>query len=193
MAIPAPSILNETATPIRRAARRFRWFKKSLRQQAELISASSGIEFTYHDDRLGGVFVSWLRAFEAQKPQSDVGRREYVTFAAGLMLRELLAGKPISVKNCPTGGDLAHPAIYWPEGYVYVAYCLNVRAAVLAQEFDETVDVAPKFDDIRTWWSFKENADEDSAWAIAFLEMFAGGEPNWSAPSLFSMRQDLLK
>lgn len=192
MAIPAPSILRETTTPIRRAARRFRWFKKSLNQQAEAISKVYGGEFALHGERLARVFVKWIRAFELQKPQTSVGRREYVTFAAGLMLKELIAGQPLVASHGPGLGDRDDPALHWPEGYVYVAYCLNVRAAILAQEFDETTDVAPRIDDVRTWWSFKENVREDSAWALAYFDVFVGAEPNWSTPALFQLRQDVL-
>ena len=40
--------------------------------------------------------------------------------------------------------------------------------------------------DLRTWWSFRENVFEDDSLAIAFLQLFAGVEPNWTTPSLFN-------
>ncbi len=188
MTLPQPPMLAGADAPIRRAVRRFRWFKQSFRDQTALIAAASGVEYAVHDDRLARVFVGWLRAFEDQKPAAETDRRDYVAFAAGLMLRQLVREKPLTVQSVPVGSDASNPAYYWPEGYVYVAYCLNVRAAVLAQDFDEAADVAPDFDDIRTWWTFKENTAEDPSLAIAFLDLFAGDAPNWSMPAVFYRR-----
>lgn len=190
MDLPQPPLLADgaAAAPIRRAVRRFRWFKRSFRDQAALIASASGVDYVTHDDRLARVFVGWLRAFDAQKPRAETDRRDYVAFSAGLMLRHLIRERPLSVRSVPVGSDASNPAYYWPEGYVYVAYCLNVRAAVLAQDFDEVTDLAPDFDDIRTWWTFKENTAEDPALAIAFLDLFAGDAPNWSLPSVFYRR-----
>ena len=84
--------------------------------------------------------MEWVRAFDAQKPASPQDRRAYVGFAAGLMLRALIQQNPLSV----VVADAGNPAYFWPEGYVYVAFCLNVRAAVLAQDFHEDQRLAPE-------------------------------------------------
>ncbi|CAN0599054.1 unnamed protein product, partial [Ectocarpus sp. 12 AP-2014] len=42
-----------------------------------------------------------------------------------------------------------------------------------------------ELDDLRTWWSFKENVGEDPSLAIAFLDLFAGDQPEWSTPDIF--------
>lgn len=188
MAIPAPASLEAADRPIRRAVRRFRWFKRSFQEQADAISGASGTRYAVRSDRLARVFVGWLRSFEEQRPEADVARRDYVSFASGLMLRHLVREQPLRVLSVPVGADASNPAYYWPEGYVYVAYCLNIRAAVLAQDFDETVDLAPDFSDIRAWWTFKENSAEDPTLAIAFLDLFAGGAPNWTDPGAFYRR-----
>lgn len=188
--LPQPRLIAGAHAPVRRAVRRFRWFKRTFHEQTALISRASGVVYRVHDERLARVFVGWLRAFEAQKPAQELAsasgdRRDYVAFASGLMLRQLVREKPLQLESAPVGCDASNPAYYWPEGYVYVAYCLNVRAAVLAQEFDATTDLAPDFDDIRAWWTFKENTAEDPSLAIAFLDLFAGEAPNWSTPSIF--------
>jgi len=41
---------------------------------------------------------------------------------------------------------------------------------------------------LRTWWSYKENIAEMPGYAIAFLDKFLGGEPNWVMPDLASAR-----
>ena len=43
-------------------------------------------------------------------------------------------------------------------------------------------------DDLRTWWSYRENVGEDPALAIAFLDMFIGSEPNWVMPDSAASR-----
>jgi hypothetical protein len=171
--------------PVRRAVRRLRWFKRAFHDQVQAIGAASGVRYAVDDARLGQVFVAWLRDFEAQKPSGADARRAYVNFASGLMLRHLIGANPLSARGIPVGSDASNPAFYWPEGYVYVAFCLNVRAAVLEQDFDETLALAPDLADIRAWWSFRENVEADPTLAIAFLDLFSGAEPNWGAPGLF--------
>lgn len=185
MDLPVPPALGKTAGPIRQAVRRMRWFKQSFAQQVDLISEASGVEYQIHSDRLARAFIEWLRVFEAQKPTQPKARQAYVGFASGVMLRQLINLAPLEVVSVPAGSDRSNPAYYWPEGYVYVAYCLNVRAGVLAQDFDAELELTPDLGDIRTWWSFKENVTEDPARAIAFLDLFSGGNPDWAQPSLF--------
>ena len=102
------------------------------------------------------------------------------------MLQALVRGRPLTVRSLPPGADTSNPAYYWPEGYVFVAYCLNIRAAVLAQDFDEARDTAPAMDEIRSWWSFRENTDADPSLAIAFLDLFSGEDPDWTTPGVFA-------
>jgi hypothetical protein len=149
------------------------------------VSRTDGVRYRIREDRLAQTYVAWVRAFEAQKPHSSAARRAYTNFASGLMLRELVSANPLDVLAIPSESDLSNPAYYWPEGYVYVGYCLNVRSTVLSQDFGETLTLSPDLFDIRVWWSFKENVAEDPSLAIPFLDYFAGEQPNWSMPSVF--------
>lgn len=127
----------------------------------------------------------WLRAFEAQKPAQEADKPAYVGFTAGLMLRSLLRHKPVSLRDKPANADLSNPAYFWPEGYLYVAFCLNVRGLVLETDFRFEQHLSEALQEPRTWWSFRENVNEDPSLAIAFLDLFAGEEPEWSMPELF--------
>ena len=176
----------EDRRPVRKSVRRLRWFKASFHEQVDALSQVTGVTFDLDDRKLAAVFFDWLRAFEAQKPQNPEARRDYVGFAAGLMLESLVRWKPLTATGLPPAPDTSNPAYFWPEGYVYVAYCMNIRAAVLEQDFDEARDTAPAMEEIRTWWSFKENTAEDPALAIAFLDLFSGEDPNWSMPTVFT-------
>ncbi|MEM9048329.1 MAG: hypothetical protein AAGC92_06385 [Pseudomonadota bacterium] len=177
------------ALPLRKSIRRLRWFIRAFLDQVARVEADTGNRFTCDERGLSAVFVEWLRAFEAQKPTTAEDRLPYVGFAAGLMLRTLIAQKPLTLQSRPAAADDTNPAYFWPEGYVYVAFCLNIRALVLAQDFDETQELVPALSELRSWWSFRENVDRDDNLAIAFLDLFAGEEPDWETPELFRGRQ----
>lgn len=174
--------------PLRIAVRRLRWFRRSFRTQVRAVEAETGLRFEIDETRLGRVFVAWLRGIEAQRPPPGQARRPFFDFAAGLMLRELLALTPLRIVAQPAAADQARPEYFWPEGFVCTIYCLEVRAAVLRQEFDETASVAPEFFNIRSWWSYRENIREDRDAAIAFLDYFTGVDPDWRMPAVFHDR-----
>lgn len=174
-----------SAEPVHRSVRRLRWFVRSFHEQAARTSGETGVEYAVDDRRLAEVFVTWLRDFERQKPRDDADRLPYVGFAAGLMLKRLIRCKPARAIRIPPGSDASNPAYFWPEGYLYVAYCLNVRGLVLEQDFHESQAAVPELSEPRVWWTFKENVDRDPELAVGFLDLFAGEEPHWSMPGLF--------
>lgn len=185
MPAPAPDVLDDADRPVRKAIRRLRWFVKSFREQVARTSAATGVQFAIDDAKTTAVFIDWVRAFDAQKPADPQDRRAYVGFAAGLMLRALIRKNPLTIVSRPLKVDAENPAYFWPEGYVYVAFCLNLRAAVLVQDFHEDQRLAPELTDLRSWWSFRENVSEDSSLSIAFLDLFAGEDPDWTMADVF--------
>lgn len=179
-----------TETPVSKSARRLRWFKEALHLQIKTLETQTNTEFEVDDIEVCALFLRWLDAFEAQKPGDDQNIKDFVSFAAGMMLRELIVSKPVKTKTLPKGADQSNPAYFWPEGYLYVALCLNIRAAILKQEFDIEQQVSPDMEELRAWWSFKENINEDPNLAIGFFDLFTGVEPIWSMPSIFSARKN---
>lgn len=177
--------LRPTKEPLRIAVRRLRWFRASFRSQTEVITENTGYGFEILEDRLTAAFISWLRKVEAQRPADTADRPAYFDFAAGLMLRELLSDPPLRVTHRPAAPDKDAPETIWPEGFVCTTFCLGVRAAVFAQEFDASTRIAPEFDEARTWWSFFENVGEDAARAAGFFQLFVGNEPDWLMPDVF--------
>ena len=185
MPVPALHVLGDADRPVSKAIRRLRWFVRSFREQVAQSAAATGVQFAIDDARTTAVFIDWVRAFDAQKPASPQDRRAYVGFAAGLMLRALIRKNPLTVISQPAVADGDNPAYFWPEGYVYVAFCLNVRAAVLAQDFHEDQRLAPELTELRSWWSFRENVSEDPSLSIAFLDLFVGEDPDWTMSAVF--------
>lgn len=171
--------------PVRKSVQRLRWFVDAFEEQAARTTEETGIEFDVDQSLLAGAFSSWLRSFDAQKPTEPGRRVPFVGFAAGLMLRSLVQSDPATAESVPQAADAERPAEYWPEGYLYVSFCLNLRALVLQQDFEREPPAVPKLRDARAWWSFKENVQSDPSLAIPFLDLFAGEEPDWTTPGMF--------
>jgi hypothetical protein len=58
----------------------------------------------------------------------------------------------------------------------------------MAQEFHAATEVDPAIDDLRHWWSFRENARGDPGFSAGFLQMILGNQPNWMMPDVFRAR-----
>lgn len=180
--------LPATAEPLRDAIRRLRWFRQALGRQLDDITAETGLTFTVDDRKLAQVFVNWLREVDAQKPRDPASRRAYFDFVSGLMLRDLLRDLPITAGPLPAGADLGKPEFFWPEGFACTLFCLNVRAAVIEQEFNAAATLAPDFFSLRQWWTFRENVSQDASTAMGFFDVFAGNHPDWMMPDSFRHR-----
>ena len=174
-----------TEQPLRKSAQRLRWFVGAFESQVESTERETGNRYSVDRGAIADVFAEWLKAFEAQKPEREEDKQAYVGFAAGLMLRTLIRKKPVSLVEKPEGADESNPAYFWPEGYLYVAFCLNVRGLVLETDFHSEQHPSAALKETRTWWSFRENVAEDPSLAIAFLDLFAGDQPEWTMPELF--------
>jgi len=180
-----PLRLPATVEPVRVAVRRLRWLRRALADQLAAITAETGVAYRVDDRRLAAAFVSWLRRVEAQNPHDPGQRRAFFTFAAGLMLEELVRTMPVTAGPLPPAADAERPEYFWPEGFACTVFCVNVLSAVLAQEFDAATDVVPSFFDIRSWWSFRENAAEQLSTVIGFFDLFLGETPDWEMPTVF--------
>lgn len=174
--------------PLHKRAQRARWFTKAFQDHVAVSELESGNSYTLDQVKLAGVFSTWIDAFNEQKPDNADAQRDYVGFASGLMLRTLIDRQPIKDVSLAKDADDSLPAYFWPEGYVYVTFCLKVRGLVIEMDFHGHQEVSPVLNDTRTWWSFRENVAEDPSLAIAFLDLFAGDAPQWSMPSLFTPR-----
>lgn len=178
--------LPDSQDPIRVAIRRMRWFRASFAAVADRVGSEIGATLETDETALAQCFVSWLRKVEQVNPHSEKSRRGFFDHAAGLMLRELLNAGPCRLLSKPIELNPTDPAHFWPEGYCYAVYCMNVRAAAIQQEYGEIATPGDRIHDLRTWWSFRENIAKDSATAVAFFKLFAGGTPNWQMPDSFN-------
>jgi hypothetical protein len=185
---PLSSALPPTNEPLRIAVRRLRWFRSAFEAYMAAIGARIGCTYRIDDSKLAGIFVRWLRAVELQKPVGANDRHDFFEFAAGLMLRELTGDMPITATASPTKVDPDSAAAFWPEGYACTMFCLTVHSAAMQQEFQDRPGLSPEIDDLRHWWSFRENARMDAAFSAGFLQMLLGHQPNWMMPDVFRAR-----
>ncbi|MFD1807473.1 hypothetical protein ACFSHQ_02975 [Gemmobacter lanyuensis] len=105
-----------------------------------------------------------------------------------MMLRELIADAPLKVLGPTTRAAANSAAAFWPEGYCCTMFCLSVHAAAMQQEFQDQTALDPAIDDLRHWWSFKENIAQDASFSAGFLQLLLGHQPNWMMPDVFRAR-----
>ncbi|MDH6266104.1 hypothetical protein M2360_001500 [Rhizobium sp. SG_E_25_P2] len=180
--------LPPTNEPYRVAVRRLRWFKAAFTRFVETLEAELGCEFTVDETKIAAVFVRWLEMIDRQRPNDKSERPAFFAFAASLMFRELIADMPIKALGPATKQKPDAPSAFWPEGYVCTMFCLSVHAAAMEQEFHLQTHIAPDIGNIRSWWSFRENALENGGFAAGFLQKMLGYEPNWFMPASFIAR-----
>jgi hypothetical protein len=178
-------------------ARRFRTIMWSFQRNLELLFKDTGL--TAHADHaaLAEAFSRWRQAFDRTKHLADVNRHDFVIYAAGLMLKELIVAAPLKAITEASSGlpafpeHLDHRLRRWPEGYAYTSFCLSVVTAVLRELGDSEPTPTPSADEPSFWDSFRENAHEDPATAIAFFDLVCGEQPNWNAPDVPWLRKAL--
>lgn len=189
------SFKNELAlTPdLGRQLRRLRRFRATFRANARAVAAAYGLRFAIDDTKLARVFLDWIEIVERERRFAAVDRADFIVFAAGLALRELIRQDPVKAvtpAGSETGGvGMAEIARFWPEGFLYTNYCVSAIAAIHEQEFGAAPAIDACADDLRTWWSYRENASETPAYAVAFLDRFLGAEPDWILPDNARSRQ----
>jgi hypothetical protein len=176
--------------------RQLRWFRATFRSSAKVVSETFGVRFEIDEAKLTRAFLDWIEVMEAQKRFAAVDRADFIVFSAGLVLRELIRQAP--AREISGLGDMieteenagtAEIVRFWPEGFLYTNYCVSAILAVHEQEFGSAPSIDKCADDLRTWWSYRENATEMPAYAVAFLDRFLGAEPNWITPDRAQSRQ----
>ena len=178
-------------------ARRFRTILWTFERNLDLLFKDAGLAAEVDHEALADAFSRWRQAFDQTKHLADIDRHDFVIFAAGLMLKELVAANPITairpgiLPALPAALD--HRLKRWPEGYAYTSFCLSVAGAVLKEMGDHEPRTAKATDDPRFWDSFRENVAENPANAIAFFDLVCGLKPNWEAPDVPWMRRTFVE
>jgi hypothetical protein len=176
--------------------RQLRWFRATFRSSAKVVSDTFGVRYEIDETKLTRAFLDWIEIMDAQKRFAEIDRADFIVFAAGLVLRELIRQAPAKeisglAQLIETDANARTMEIvrFWPEGFLYTNYCVSAISAVYEQEFGSAPSIDKCADDLRTWWSYRENVTEMPAYAVAFLDRFLGAEPNWITPDHAQSRQ----
>lgn len=190
--------LNHGITPINdlaHEARRFRTVLATFEQNLDVVFQNTALTAQVDHAALATAFSNWRQRFDETKYLADTNRHDFVIFAAGLMLKELVAAAPIKTVARGTS-DAAlvtadHRLVRWPEGYAYTSFCISVASAILRQMGESEPEAGGPSDDPAFWDSFRENTMTSPETAIAFFDLVCGQEPNWDAPDVPWMRKAL--
>jgi hypothetical protein len=175
-------------------ARKFRTILWSFERNLELLFKDTGLAAKIDHAALAQAFSNWRQTFDRVKHLADADRRDFVIFAAGLMLKELIAAAPLKAESRELPvlpGSADHRLKRWPEGYAYTSFCLSVAAGVLKEMGAEEPKPVRSTEDPHFWDSFRENALESPTMAIAFFDLVCGQDPNWDAPDVPWFRRAL--
>lgn len=174
--------------------RQLRWFRRAFGSCVEALDKRYGLETKIDDEMLAQIFIDWAETIEQKKQLALINRSDFIKFSGGKMLQALIKANPASVQlPRHRKGTLPETVAFWPEGFLYTNFCISAVSVVHLQEFGEAPTLADSVDDLRTWWSFRENTQEMPAYAIAFLDRFFGAEPNWSFPDLPEARAAMVE
>ncbi len=171
--------------PLHKAAQRLRWLLAAFEEHVQEATSKTGVAFSINSGELATALADWLKAFLELKLEQPEENETFVGFAAGLMLRSLVRRNPVRVVSLPESLGPEDPATFWPEGYLYVGFCLKLRGEVIEKDFQGIQQCSDDMSDVQVWWSFRENAGRDPEVAVAFLEHFASGRPGWELPGVF--------
>lgn len=185
-----------TTTPdLAHGMRKLGRFRAAFDDDARRLGARHGLRYDIDEQALARMFFDWIDAIGEQAEGVQADRAAFTVFCGGLALaglvrsapaRALETGRPASRGGQEPAADRI--ARFWPEGLLYVDFCISVVSAVFEQEFGAPPPLDPCLDDLRTWWSFRENATQDPALAAAFFDRFLGREPDWTFPDQLGMR-----
>lgn len=177
-------------TDLTHEARRFRTILQSFERNLDLLFKDSGLSPHVDHAALAQAFAKWRERFDATKHLADANRHDFVIYAAGLMLKELVDAKPLQALATPEAPTIPkdHVLARWPEGYAYTSFCLSVASAILNEMGEDELSGEGLADDPAFWDSFKENTIESPASAVAFFDLVCGKDPNWDAPDVPWMR-----
>ena len=179
------------------AARRFRTVLQMFETNLDLLFKNSSLSTVIDHAALATAFSNWRQRFDQTKYLADTNRHDFVIYAAGLMLKELVVAAPLKTRpRRPSEGAVTAVSTdqlltRWPEGYAYTSFCLSVAGAILREMGETEPEPGGPSDDPAFWDSFKENTLESPASAIAFFDLVCGQEPNWDAPDVPWMRKAL--
>lgn len=174
-----------TNTPMRIAARQMRWLRRAFIDHVRALERQFDCRFEVDTTKLGAAYGHWLRAVERERRSGPADRRQFMDFAASLMMQELVREAPLVCISAPARAKREEPIAFWPEGLAYTLFCLHVHAAVIREEYGEVPARDERLEQISFWWTYRENSLDDYRTVSGFFQLMLGYVPNWDAPNRY--------
>jgi len=176
-------------TELRSDILRWRWFEPAFREALAQACAQQGAQAHLHDALLCRAFFDWAHDVETHQHLETVDPLDFRHAMAGLLLQHVLAAQlhgpgpdrllaVHGAANATDHRDLAATSI--TVIVLSLLQALRLHAGVPKAAVDAELQLY--------WSSFLENAAQQPATAICYLDRMMGLEPVWSTPTLIGER-----
>lgn len=171
---------------------RWRWFDTAFRDALAQACARQDVLAHVHDALLCRAFFDWAQDVESHQLLETVDPVDFRHAMAGLLLQHLLAAQlhgpgPDRLLALHDHADSAEhrnlPATLITGIVLSLLQALRLHAGAPKATLDAELELY--------WASFLENAAQQPAMAICYLDRMTGLEPMWSTPTLIGQRPAL--
>ena len=171
---------------LRREMVHWRWFNPAFQAAMSQAAAQHNVAVDVHGEVLCHAFFHWVHAVESQQHLEAVDALDFRHAIAGLLLQHLFAAQYPSPRQAvllTVLDDGKHRATV---GSLITSLVVTLLQALRLQAGAQTF--TPDATLPQYWDSFLENASQEPATAICFLDRIAGLEPVWQMPTLLRER-----
>ncbi|MFK7854556.1 MAG: hypothetical protein AB8B79_10600 [Granulosicoccus sp.] len=188
------------------------WFVNTFESYSRSMETHIGRRFEIDEEALRLTYFDWIEQFDSD-PIKQYAKDDYwdcVDYIAALGLTGLIQKNPLSLSSDEFVGDQLDPdklvrlfglklqhvddipdiIEFWPEGFVYVCFCITFINNLELQKTGKTRRLNDEaFDLRRFWWTFKENVQEDDAAVVHFFDRIMGNDPTPSKSNALEARR----
>lgn len=188
------------------------WFVDTFESYARSMETHIGRRFDIDEEALRLTYFDWIEQFESDaiKQYAKDDYWDCVDYIAALGLTGLIRHNPLGLSNDDFVADQLDPEklvrlfglkvrnvkdipdiiTFWPEGFVYVCFCITFINNLEQQKTGKTRRLNDEaFDLKRFWWTFKENVSEDESAVVHFFDRIMGNEPTPSKSNALEVRR----
>jgi hypothetical protein len=169
----------------------WRWFENASKSALQQAAALRAMAITLDDLGLCRAFFEWARSVETHERLERRNPLDFRHAMAGLLLQQLFAVQHGAAQGAAglmrcDGIDSGTGSPQAAAGTLLTSFVLTLLQALRLHMGAPAFVLDPE---TPTFWnSYLENAAQDPATAICFLDQMTGLEPVWPSPHLISAR-----
>jgi len=190
------------------------WFIATFESYARSMETHIGRRFDFNEESLRLTYFDWIEQFESDaiKQYANDDYWDCVDYIAALGLTGLIRQNPLKLSSDEFVAEQLDPdklvrlfglklrkvddipgiIEFWPEGFVYVCFCITFINNLEQQKTGKTRRLNDDaFDLKRFWWTFKENVREDETAVVHFFDRILGNEPTPSKSNALEARRSM--